>query len=53
MKPGWPEGLKPAELLANYQFMLEAFLYSTAPADEQERLRKTVGNMVAGKNSAR
>jgi amidase len=51
MKPGWPEGLKPAELLANYKFMLEAFLYSTAPPEEQERLRKTAGNMVAGKNS--
>lgn len=51
MKQGWPEGLRPAELLATYQFMLEAFLYSTAPPDEQERLRKTVGDMVAGKNS--
>lgn len=51
MKPGWPEGFKPAELLANYQFMLEAFLFSTAPPAEQERLRKTVGDMVADKNS--
>ena len=51
MKQGWPEGLKPAELLANYQFMLEAFLYSTAPPAEQERLRKTVGAIVSGKNS--
>ncbi|MGB8129981.1 MAG: amidase [Candidatus Angelobacter sp.] len=51
MKQGWPEGLKPAELLANYKFMLEAFLYSTAPPEEQERLRKTAGNMVADKNS--
>lgn len=51
MKPGWPEGFKPAELLANYVFMLEAFLYSTAPPEEQERLRKAVGNMVAGKDS--
>lgn len=51
MKQGWPEGLKPAELLTNYQFMLEAFLYSTAPPEEQERLRKTVGDMVADKNS--
>ena len=40
MKQGWPEGLKPAELLANYRFMLEAFLYSTAPPEEQERERK-------------
>ena len=51
MKPGWPEGFKPAELLANYMFMLEAFLFSTAPPEEQERLRKTAGDMVAGKNS--
>jgi amidase len=51
MKPGWPEGLKAAELLANYKFMLEAFLYSTAPPEEQERLRKTAGDMVADKNS--
>ena len=51
MKPGWPEGFKPAELLTNYEFMLEAFLFSTAPPEEQERLRKTVGAMVAGKNS--
>ena len=51
MKPGWPEGFKPAELLANYEFMLEAFLFSTAPPEEQERLRKTVGDMAAGKNS--
>jgi amidase len=51
MKQGWPEGLKPVELLANYKFMLEAFLYSTAPPEEQERLRKTAGNMVADKNS--
>jgi amidase len=51
MKPGWPEGFKPAELLANYEFMLEAFLFSTSPPEEQERLRKTVGDMAAGKNS--
>jgi amidase len=38
-------------VLANYQFMLEAFLYSTAPPEEQERLRKTVGEMTSGKNS--
>jgi len=51
MKPGWPERFKPAELLANYMFMLEAFLFSTSPPEEQERLRKTAGDMVAGKNS--
>jgi len=51
MKPGWPEGLKPAELLANYKFMLEAFFYSTAPPEEQERERKAFPDLMAGKNS--
>lgn len=51
MKPGWPEGLKPAELLANYKFMLEAFLYSTAPPEEQERQKKAFPDLMAGKNS--
>jgi amidase len=51
MKQGWPEGLKPAELLANYRFMLEAFLYSTAPPEEQERERKAFPDLMAGKNS--
>ncbi|HXA84529.1 MAG TPA: amidase [Candidatus Dormibacteraeota bacterium] len=51
MKPGWPEGLKPAELLANYKFMLEAFFYSTAPPEEQERERKTFADSLAAKNS--
>jgi amidase len=31
--------------------MLEAFLFSTAPPSEQERLRKTAGDIVADKNS--
>jgi amidase len=51
MKHGWPEGFQPAELLVNYQFMLEAFLFSTSPPAEQERLKKTVGEMVANRNS--
>jgi amidase len=51
MKPGWPEGLKPADLLANYKFMLEAFFYSTAPPEEQERERKAFPDLMAGKNS--
>ena len=51
MKPGWPEGLKPAEQLANYRFMLEAFFYSTAPPEEQERERKAFPDTLAGKNS--
>jgi amidase len=51
MKPGWPEGPKPAELLANYRFLLEAFLYSTAPPEEQERERKAFPDALAAKNS--
>ena len=51
MKPGWPEGLKPAELLANYKFMLGAFFYSTAPPEEQERQRKAFPDLMAAKNS--
>ncbi len=51
LKPGWPEGLKPAELLANYKFMLEAFFYSTAPPEEQERERKAFPDLMVGKNS--
>ena len=51
MKPGWPEGLKPAELLANYKFMLEAFFYSTEPPEEQERQRKAFPDLMAAKNS--
>src|SRR5579871_1373745 len=51
MKQGWPEGLKAAELLANYKFMLEAFLYSTAPPEEQERERKAFPDLIAAKNS--
>jgi len=51
LKPGWPESLKPAELLANYKFMLEAFFYSTAPPEEQERERKAFPDLMAGKNS--
>jgi amidase len=51
MKPGWPAGFQPADLLGNYMFMLEAFLYSTAPPDEQERQRKTLGDVMESKNS--
>jgi amidase len=50
-KAGWPEGLKPAELLANYRFLLEAFLYSTAPPEEQERERKAFPDLITAKNS--
>jgi amidase len=41
LKPGWPTGFRPADLLANYLFHLQAFLFSVASPEEQERLRKT------------
>ena len=41
LKSGWPTGYRPADLLANYAFLLQAFLYSVAPPEEQARLRKT------------
>jgi amidase len=44
LKPGWPEGVQPAELLANYRFHLDAFFFSTSPPQEQERLRKEFGS---------
>jgi len=51
LKPGWPAGVQPSELLANYLFHLQAFLYSTAPPDEQERLRKNFGETITAKNA--
>ena len=47
LKPGWPTGYRPADLLQNYLFHLQAFLYSVAPPDEKERLRKQFGNDAA------
>jgi amidase len=41
LKPGWPQDYKPADLLANYRFHLDAFMFSTAPPAEQERMRKS------------
>jgi len=40
LKPGWPTGFAPTDLLANYRFHLDAFFFSTAPPEEQERMRK-------------
>jgi amidase len=44
LKPGWPAGYRPADLLANYRFHLDAFFFSVSPPEEQERLRKTFTN---------
>src|SRR6185369_4748723 len=46
LRPGWPAGVQPAELLRTYLFHLEAFLYSTAPPQEQERQRKEFASMM-------
>jgi amidase len=40
LKPGWPVGFQPGELLKNYRFHLDAFFFSIAPPEEQERMRK-------------
>ena len=44
LKPGWPKDYRPTDLLQNYRFHLQAFLYSVASPDEQTRLRKEYGN---------
>ena len=44
LKPGWPAGYRPADLQANYRFLLDAFFFGTSPPEEQERLRKTFPN---------
>ncbi|HME05443.1 MAG TPA: amidase family protein, partial [Bryobacteraceae bacterium] len=43
LKPGWPPGYNHGELLANYQFMLHAFLYSVTPPAQQEAQKATAG----------
>ena len=40
LKPGWPAGYQPAELLDNYLFHLFAFLESAAPPEAQEAQRR-------------
>lgn len=44
LKPGWPAGYNPADLLANYLFHLTAFFFSVSPPEEQARLRRTFPN---------
>ena len=48
LKPGWPAGYKPADLLACYRFHLDAFFYSSMPPEEQERMRKSFGKTLGG-----
>ena len=40
LKPGWPPGVRSAELLDNYRFLLDAYQFSVAPPDEQAALRR-------------
>jgi amidase len=40
LKPGWLAGLKIEELYENYMFHLDAFLFSSEPAADQEAARK-------------
>jgi amidase len=51
LKPGWPAGLQPSALLATYTFHLDAFKYSVAPPEEQERMRKAASSAVDGRGS--
>lgn len=52
LKPGWPNGYRPADLLSTYLFLLQAFLFSASPPVEQERLRKTFGNFMGQDSGA-
>lgn len=40
LKSGWPAGFKIDELCQNYNFLLDAFMFSVAPAEQQEVERK-------------
>jgi amidase len=51
LKPGWPTGFVPRELLANYRFHLDAFFFSTTPPAEQERLKEEFADTAKAKDS--
>lgn len=40
LKPGWPPGVSVPDLLKDYLFLLQAFIFSVASPDEQEAQRK-------------
>ena len=40
LKPGWPPGVSIEELLKNYVFLLQAFIFTIASPEEQEKQRK-------------
>jgi amidase len=39
LKPGWPTGYQHADLISNYLFHLEAFMFSAAPPPAQKAMR--------------
>ncbi len=43
LKPGWPRGFSPSELLGNYLFMLEAFFSSVSSPKDMEEMHKEMG----------
>ncbi|MGH9650303.1 MAG: amidase family protein, partial [Terriglobales bacterium] len=45
LKPGWPSGYQPADLMDNYLFHPFAFLESEVPPDAQEAQRKEFANL--------
>ena len=45
LRPGWPSGYQPAELMDNYLFHLLAFLASEGPLDARDSQRKVFANM--------
>jgi amidase len=50
LKQGWPPDYKPTDLLENYRFHLDAFMFSTAPPEEQARMMKSA-DAATSKNS--
>lgn len=45
LKPGWPAGFQPSELLDNYRYMLFAFFISMSPPEAQQGLRQQFEKM--------
>ncbi len=41
LQPGWPQGFEPKSLLENYLFLLNAFLYSVEPKEQQQADRES------------
>jgi amidase len=44
LAPGWPDGFQLSALLATYQYLLYALLFSLSPPDQQEAQRKKLEN---------